>query len=547
MPKTPTPIGPLPSRIMLVDECFRKADMESGEPFSGYLGQELGKLLSEVGIQLANCYSTWAVRTYSPDGGHSFFAQRKKDITPLHSDLHGKPALNFVHDAQEILAAEIESCQPNVIIAFGNTAMMLLTGKYGITNWRGSTLECCLPGLSYRPKVIPVYPIGRIMAKWEWRPIAQQDLRRAVKASQTRELIRPDYKFIIRPDFGTALAALDMLMKEVLKGVFKIGVDIETRSYHIACIQLGWGNLDAICIPLMCVERKEGYWTLDEETVLMYKLYKLLTHKNCEVVGQNFHYDAQYFERYLLFIPNLVRDTMIAQHSMFSTMEKGLDFLSSMYCEFHTYWKSEGKEWTADMNEDQLWEYGCKDAVITYEVDTAEQSAIDKMGLREVSDFQQALFWPVLETMIRGIRVDKAERDKFAMVLFEEIALREQWIFDLLGYTVNIRSPQQMQKLFYEDLKQKKLRKRVTRAVTTDDEALGKIADREPLLIPLCKKISEMRSLGVFLSTFVKASLDIDGKVRCTFKIPGTITYRFSSSKNAFGSGMNLQNIPAGG
>jgi DNA polymerase-1 len=31
------------------------------------------------------------------------------------------------------------------------------------------------------------------------------------------------------------------------------------------------------------------------------------------------------------------------------------------------------------------------------------------------------------------------------------------------------------------------------------------------------------------------------------FKIPGTKTYRFASSKNAFGTGMNLQNIPSGG
>jgi DNA polymerase I-like protein with 3'-5' exonuclease and polymerase domains/uracil-DNA glycosylase len=532
---------------MLVDECFRKADLESGEPFSGYLGGELGKLLSEVGIQLSNCYSTWAVRQYSPDGGHSFFAERKKDITAMHKDLHGKPALNFVHEAQEILAREIESCQPNVIIAFGNTAMLLLTGKWGITNWRGSTLPCILPGLSYQPKVIPVYPIGRIMAKWEWRPIAQQDLRRVIKASHSRELIHPDYNFIIRPDFGTALATLETLLRSADRGPLKLAVDIETRSYQIACMQIAWSTLDAICIPLMCVERVEGYWTLDEETVLMYKHYKLLTHRNVAVVGQNFHYDEQYFERYLLFLPALLRDTMISQHAMFSTMEKGLDFLSSMYCEYHVYWKSEGKEWTADMDEEQLWNYGCKDAVITYEVDTAQQAAIDKMGLRAVADFQNKLFWPVLETMVRGIRIDKEERNRFAMVLFEEIAAREKWIFDLLGYVVNIRSPQQMQTLFYEDLKQKPIHKRVTRAVTTDDEALRKIAEREPLLKPLCNKISEMRSLGVFLSTFVRSGLDIDGKTRCMFKTAGTETYRFASSKNAFGSGMNLQNIPKGG
>ena len=71
---TPRPIGPLPARIMLVDECFRKADLESGKPFSGYTGTELGKMLGEAGIQLGSCYTTWAVRQRSDFGGEDFFA-----------------------------------------------------------------------------------------------------------------------------------------------------------------------------------------------------------------------------------------------------------------------------------------------------------------------------------------------------------------------------------------------------------------------------------------------------------------------------------------
>jgi len=56
-----------------------------------------------------------------------------------------------------------------------------------------------------------------------------------------------------------------------------------------------------------------------------------------------------------------------------------------------------------------------------------------------------------------------------------------------------------------------------------------------------------LRSLGVFHSTFVQAGLDVDGRMRCTFNVCGTETYRFASSKNAFNTGMNLQNVPKGG
>jgi DNA polymerase-1 len=149
--------------------------------------------------------------------------------------------------------------------------------------------------------------------------------------------------------------------------------------------------------------------------------------------------------------------------------------------------------------------------------------------------------------MIRGLRVDTAERARLANTLFEEIGIREQWMYDLLGRVINIRSPQQMVELFYVELGQKSIVDKKSRNPTTNEEALRTIAEREPLLKDLCRKITEIRSLGVFLSTFVKAPLDIDQKTRCMFKIPGTKTYRFASSKNAFGTGMNLQNIPSGG
>jgi DNA polymerase I-like protein with 3'-5' exonuclease and polymerase domains len=103
-----------------------------------------------------------------------------------------------------------------------------------------------------------------------------------------------------------------------------------------------------------------------------------------------------------------------------------------------------------------------------------------------------------------------------------------------------------MTNLFYTELAQKPVKNRATGSLTCNSEALQKIADREPLLAPIIRVIEELRSLGVFLSTFVNAPLDFDRRMRCSFNIAGTKTYRFSSSENAFGSGMNLQNVPKG-
>jgi len=557
---------------MILGEAPGEQEVLRGEPFCGYAGQELSNMLKDAGIMRSSCFVTNVIRVQPPGNDLSaFIPSKKSDITPLHVNVQGKFVLPIVRDGLEMLKREIEMCRPNVILAFGNVSLWALTGKWGITSWRGSVLECNLDlALDYKPKVVPVYHPSMILRQWSWRPIAVHDIKRAATQSKFPELIRPEYSFVFRPDYSTAETVLKQLLNEADRryrqptgpGLERIGpddprlklsVDIETRAGHIACIGIAWSKKDALCIPLMCVERPAGYWSEEEELQLHLLMKRLLTHQGVEVVGQNFAYDAQYFERWLLYTPRLVRDTMLAQHSMFSNMQKGLDFLSSMYCEHHEYWKDEGKEWDPKKHdEDQYWQYNCKDAVITFEVDETEQKAIQSLAasgwskLPEVEAFQQKLFWPVLDTMNAGIRADIKTRSQMAAMLFEEISKREQWLIDVLGFPVNIKSPLQMKDLFYGILKQKPILGRASGTPSCDDESMRKLAEREPLLKPIVRKISELRSLGVFLSTFVNAPLDVDGRLRCSFNIAGTETYRFASKKNAFGSGLNMQNIPKG-
>jgi DNA polymerase I-like protein with 3'-5' exonuclease and polymerase domains len=243
---------------------------------------------------------------------------------------------------------------------------------------------------------------------------------------------------------------------------------------------------------------------------------------------------------------------MIAHHSAWAGLQKSLAFQASMYCNHYVYWKDDGKTWNpAATGEDQLWRYNCVDCVRTREVGEAVSETIEQLGLQAVDAFQQRMFWPVLQCMQRGIAIDKRLRNEFAAELMSEMEKREAFFYRVLGHTLNPRSSKQMTELFYGDLKQQPIFTPAKRGIpghlSCDGAALEKIAVREPLLRPLIRAISEYRSLGVFLSTFVLAPLDIDGRMRTSYNICGTETYRFSSSENAFGSGTNLQNIPKGG
>lgn len=545
------PIGPCPARIMIVSEFPGESEMAFGETLRGYSAKELSKMLSEAGIHLSQCFATTAVHVRPPGNNTSYFiAKTKKQITPDHVQFHKSWVLPCVRESAQLLAREIEQCRPHVIIALGDMALFLLTGEKSAVKWRGSELPLA-PALdcSHSCTVVPTFPPGMIFKVWSWRAIMVQDLRRAAKIAlrPSPEFNPPKYNFLLRRNYSETVAHLYAMLDRCAAGPYILAVDIETRAGHIACIGIAWSARDAICIPLMCVERPEGFWPADQETHIIDLMRQVLTHPNCRVIGQNFTYDIQYFYRHFMWMPNLHHDTMIGQGVLFAGMKKSLDFQASLYCGSYRYWKDEGKEWDKSMPEDQLWQYNCMDAVATYEIDLVHQQIADKMQFREVYDFQQALFWPVTHTMNRGLRVDRNRKGEIAYELMQSIDAHKQWIYDVVGYDLNTGSSVQMQDLFYQQFAQKPIKDPKTHQVTTNAAALQQLAEREPLLLPLYQHIDDLRSLHVFFRTFISAPEDVDGRCRCSYNIAGTETHRFSSSKNAFGSGLNLQNIPKGG
>lgn len=576
MPIQVHPDGPRDAKIMVVGEAPSRNEILAGKPFIGSSGRELDKMLHEAGILRSECFLTNVARVQPPrnDIKKFFLKDTPKNRIPGPEILEGI----------ELLKQEIAEVQPNVIIALGDTALWALTGERGITKWRGSILtvkpEFEFDGISV--KVIPTFHPSAILRKWDWRFIAVQDLRRAAAEAAFPEINYPDYQFIIRPSFETAMRTLDKLLNlangDAVWGDFTGGEyhgmsgkkdaqigprcgtinppklmltgDIETRRGHIACLGIGWSKTEAICIPFICVSSATGYWSEEEEVAIVCKLRDLFAHPEIGWVFQNGLYDYQYLMKHWKFVPRLYMDTMLAQHTCFAGLQKGLDFQSSIYCEYHRYWKDEGKEFHESIksldDEDTYWIYNCKDCVSTYEIAGVHEKNIRALKAQAPYAFQMDQFYPVLTMMLRGVRIDKDKKTKLFFELTDAIAEREQWMQDVLGKVLNPRSPKQMQNFFYNELGLPAQKNRKTGRPTANDEALQKLAKKEPLVQPVVKVISEIRSLGVFLSTFVKAPTSEDGRMRSSYNIAGTETFRWSSAADAFGQGMNLQNIPKG-
>lgn len=557
MPIQVPPSGPSNAKIMIVGEAPGADEEREGQPFVGASGQELNRMLQEAGISRSECFVTNVCRE-RPLGNDisTFIAMKKKDITNAHIQVNGRWVLHPIRTGLELLSKEIEMVKPNVVIAFGNTPLWALSGHWGITKWRGSMLYSDLGGT--RTKFIPTLHPAAILRQWSDRATAVNDLKRAARFRDGQDYPKPQWQFTIRPSFEAVRSVIGDLTVALANHntQMRLSFDLETRAGHIACAGISWSLTDAICIPFMCVESQEGYWSEAEEAQIVFWLAKILTHPNAAVVGQNILYDSQYTWRHWHFVPNVVQDCMIAQHTIFSDQPKSLAYQASMYCDYYVYWKQEGKDWAKGMGEDQLWNYNCLDCVYTDECGLTELETVKKLGLEGPYETQQALFWPVLKCMQQGVKIDTAVRSRLIEEVQHEVFRREEFLFKVLGHEINPRSPKQMMTLFYEDLKQPIQMTRASKGVparpTLNDDALQKLAVREPLLKPLINAISDIRTLGIFLSNFLCKPLDEDGRMRCAYNIGGSasgksapVTYRLSSSENAFGSGTNLQNIPS--
>lgn len=554
MPILVPPSGPSPARLMIVGEAPGVEEELRLQPFVGASGQELDRMLRDAGLMRSEAFVTNVSKVRPPANDiQKFMARSKAEVTSRHVRLRDKWVTPEIWDGVKLLEAEIKSVKPNIILALGNTAMWALTGKWGIKKWRGSHLLC---DFDLSTKIIPAYHPAAVLRQWDTRQHTVLDMRRAGRFLNGEPYPKPLWNFRIRPTMQTVIDCFNEIQKCLDHGATRLSFDIETRGGHISCAGISWTLLDAICIPFSLANRFEGFWSLDEETWIIWQLWKILTHPNAQVVGQNIIYDCQYTWRHWHFVPRVVQDCMISQHSLFSDLPKSLAFQASMYCDSYIYWKDEGKDWEPGMGEESLWYYNCEDCVYTDEVGRVELETAEKMKLVEVHKAQQDLLWPVLRTMIQGVRIDQTVRDKLIIEVQDEIAKRKQFIKDVLGHPLNPNSPKQMKALFYEDLRQPVIFTRATKdkpaTPTLGDEALVKIALREPLLKPIITAISDLRTLGIFLSNFLLAPLGEDGRLRCSYNIGGSAsgktapkTYRLSSSEDAFGGGANLQTIPS--
>jgi uracil-DNA glycosylase family 4 len=558
--------GPREAATIIVGESWGLEEYQRQVPFVGESGKELDRMLTEAGLSRSEIFCTNVAPDQPRDNDMSNFFSTPEEGVEF-CGLHPK---EIVQKGLANLRFQIQTIKPKLIIAAGNYATWAILptiptikkkeGKLiptGIMNtprqgYRGSQYR----NVNNLP-TLPILHPAAIMRSWQFRPTTVHDLRKA-RRFLAGELNWDDVErnFVVAPDYFTVKGQLDQWEAMLDMGLIQIlSVDIETYKEHMTCIGLAHNIKGALCIPFVDLKDNKlvPYWEEWEHVAIFTHLRRILGHKYCSVVGQNFLYDLQYIWRWLHVIPRVELDTMIAQHLCFPTLPKDLNYLSSMYCEYHRFWKGEGKEWTKKTSLEELWRYNCRDVVATLEAAQTLRAVLHQLGLEEQLMFQMQQFWLAFALMQRGILVDQKLKGEMKIKLMEAIYEIETWLEALVPQDLTppkkkaarwYNSDKQTSDFLYETLGLKVQRHKSTGALSCNKEALKALGDTYPFVRPITEALALLRTTSTFVTNFLSASLDRDGRMRCSYNVGGAYTFRLSSSENAFGRGTNLQNIP---
>lgn len=194
-----------------------------------------------------------------------------------------------------------------------------------------------------------------------------------------------------------------------------------------------------------------------------------------------------------------------------------------------------------------LFTYNGLDTCITREV-FDEISPQLTPNTQKIYDFSRALQAPVLDMCLRGVRVDEAAR-KTLLTYYLGKVKHYTGFLDTLAHAVwdkplNPDSPAQLQFFFYRVMGYPVIKSRKGREmkVSTDRAALEQLSLQHIYARPIIQIILALRDAKGSVETLLRG-IDDDGRYRAAYNIAGTVTGRWSSSKNIFGRGGNLQNV----
>lgn len=506
-----------PSVLAIVGEAPGVEEMRTGRPFCGPEGMYATVLWNKGGLKRDTVYMTNTVHVQPEKNDYNKLLPYDREC--------GKNQL--IRDLTEWKALGLKT-----IIATGQHALELLTGKTGILKYRGTELACTLvPGLKVCASIHPGYILK---GNGKMEPIFVADIVKFMKRIDSNEVYYPYRDITIMNDMRDTVSMLDQITDREKP----VMVDIETMGPRMTVWGVGVSRSKAYVIP-------RDFLT----SPMILKGISRFARSSTPKCFHNALFDAFHGPYYYkIFYRNIFCDTMLKQHACYPTLPKSLAFCASLYTN-EPYWKDEGSATMLQLAKEghkgeDLWKrlyiYNGKDNCLQYEVMEEQEAEIESWGVKDVYARYMALIEPCLWAMLKGMLTYPEAIKIFSDKNEKAIVNLEKLVQGTMG-SINVRSSQQVQKLVYDQWGFKKQFKQG--AVTADELALKRLSI---LPTPYQSRLDLIRTTKEHLKLrdFYNIKFCPDGHVRYSLKIHGAYTGRMSSSASIVGSGTNYQNQP---
>lgn len=519
--------GPSRSQIMIIGEAPGADEERTGKPFTGKSGQLLSELLEDAGIDRSEVYICNAV-SCRPPGNRS-------------------PTKGEIKACKKWLSYQIAMVKPRYVLILGNTPLMAITGKQGITKRRGRPWK--ENGIFWLPSFHPAL----ILRDPEQKHLVVKDLRlfsEMIAFGGIPEEEELNVKSIFTED------DFNQMLRD-LKGA--VSFDIETNQLYPwrhmivnkdksltpgqepKVISIGLGTRkNQWCLP---VNHPQSPWSPEELEEMIEAIFHRL--EDCSKVMHNGKFDSLWMRVHYGLELEVDFDTMLAHFLIDENSRHGLKELAMRLLG--------APDWEISVDKKQgnsTWKEHSK--YLAHDVFYTRQLyfLLNKM-LRKERDVKRVfdkIMMPCVNMFIdiefHGVHVDQSKFDEAEAYLRnrhnEALAKLKEWeppyVLTPKGKKIpfNWGSTKQLAKLLFEDLGIQPLDRTKTGAPSTSESVINRL-DHD-CVGDLLRFREARQQLSFFIDGW-KPYL-VKGRLHPSFKLHGTVTGRLSCENP------NLQQVP---